>query len=128
MTEKQIFKNLANIMSLHGGQLYRMENRIGIGTPDTHYSFDQGNSGWVELKQISKQIKNRKKVTVPYRPGQIGWLKKYNGRKYVLLYMDEMYYLLTSFQRKYETMNSFLRDVIWLGEKLDKNLLAALRG
>ena len=67
--------------------LQRIESNISVGIPDVAYAVNSTKVGWIELKQV-KNFSKKGIVKVPFRPGQLAWIKDY--RKYsqrVFLFM-----------------------------------------
>ena len=64
--------------SMKNLKMYRVENRVMKGMPDVHYIRD-GNSGWIELKYMSKWPKTR--VATGLKLNQSLWLKGYDEHK-----------------------------------------------
>lgn len=76
MTEDNMFKLLKKEFEKRIKiKFSRVENTIGTSMPDTHFitcMFE----GWIELKEIP-YITKKGKITVPFRPGQLNWIREY---------------------------------------------------
>jgi hypothetical protein len=101
MTERTIFKDLKKAFSPAINFISIETGSTASGIPDVYYSSMVNDEvGWIELK-VAK-VKKDGLIEIPYRPGQINWLKDYVGRNkkgYTLIYFEGIYYLTQVFER-----------------------------
>lgn len=89
MTETNMYKKLKKHLSGKPGPilLQRIESGgTGLGIPDIYFvTFCK--KGWIELKEIPYIPKGNKNIKIPFRPGQLAWIKnhlKYNEDVFLL--------------------------------------------
>lgn len=60
--------------------LQRVENTVDLGTPDVFFArravIPGWPQGWIELKVMTLPLRKTTRITIPFRPGQYGWLRK----------------------------------------------------
>jgi len=132
MRETKIYRELKKSFNMGGvpkGVAYRIETGIIVGIPDISYTYC-GTTGWCELKQTKQQKSG--KIKIPYRPGQQSFLTNnrfYGGMCFVLLYLDDKYYLINkNFNVKiFKNICELMENCCWSGKKLDREFLSKLR-
>lgn len=99
MSEKTDFNLLRKHMSKHGDRLERIENIVGVGTPDINYCID-GVEGWIELKSPKEPIGPHSKLfsdNHKLNMAQRNWfLRQRNagGRAYILICTNKRWMLI----------------------------------
>lgn len=110
MTENEIFMKLKKEVSFYA-DFFKIETcDTEIGVPDIYYS-GVGYEGWIELKII-----RTKNVIIPYRPAQRKWLKIQKQKHlnaFVLVYFEEVYYLLDDFTKIFKNKEDLRAKSLW---------------
>lgn len=75
MTESQLYAKLKTGLSSYKIKMTRIETGgMELGVPDIAYrTINQ--DGWIEMKIIPQY--SRGQIKVPFRPGQMGWIRSY---------------------------------------------------
>ena len=120
--------NLTSNRNYRGFSFFPIETHgTTLGMADLLFA-GGGVGGVVELKNLS----GKALIKVPYRQGQRSFLNRHykgNPRTYVLAHYIDWYWLIcgrSGFPAEYADLKTFLKDVIWDGEKLDKGALDAM--
>lgn len=115
------------------GQIERIENVIGSGTPDVYYTIE-GVPGWIETKVAKKRI-------VYFEKYQLGWYRRHmrRGLKHLFISVlsnDEIYFYHAGeavkapreVVEKWTTvkMDDMTPDLVLSGTKLDWGSLRSL--
>jgi len=87
MKETDMYHKLTNKLPTKGTLLQRIEmDRV----PDIFYRTWM-EDGWIELKVLNSYPKRSSIVKVPFRPGQLNWIKTYrilNGNVFLFFYIE----------------------------------------
>jgi len=67
-------------------EIQRVENELDLGTPDLYFSHFT-TCGWIELKQFKLPKREKTEITIPFRPGQYGWIRRFSraGTRVILI-------------------------------------------
>ena len=82
MSEKSFWTLARNNLRL---KMWRVENKVMKGMPDVHY-LQEGKSGWIELKYMSKWPKKR--FSSGIKLNQVFWARDYikkGGQSWILI-------------------------------------------
>ena len=78
--EAAFSKAVVQTMRKYGWFVQRIETgALGRGVPDIYAIDRKGTPCWIELKRIHREVWSE--VTVPWRPGQQGWLREVTRRR-----------------------------------------------
>lgn len=131
MSEKTDFNLLRKHMARHGDRLERVENVVGVGTPDVNYCID-GVEGWIELKSPKEPLRAYSKLFADnhkLNQSQRNWfLRQRNagGRGYILICTDKRWMLIDG--KHADCINKLtaaqlLQIACWRGHKpIDKSI------
>ena len=101
MSEKTDYVMLRNKIIQGHDRLDRIENVVGVGTPDVNFCID-GVSGWIELKSPQEPVRPKSKLfsfknNHKLNQDQKNWfLRERNagGRSYILIMTDKRWMLI----------------------------------
>lgn len=121
-----MYKKILNKFSRKKILLQRIETKeTGIGVPDIFYrTWNQ--DGWIELKVLNKYPKRKNYIKVPFRLGQINWIKNYwilNGSIFLFLYIENALWIFKgdNIKEQYSELEiikstcykAFWKDINW---------------
>lgn len=100
MLEKTIRKEMIKRLPEDKILLQPIESgNTGIGILDIFYrSLHQ--DGWIEFKVIKNYPKRSRFIKIPWRPGQMNWIRRYrelNGNVFLFLYIENALWILRDF-------------------------------
>ncbi len=87
MKETDLYRKMVNKLSPHGMILQRIEMDH---VPDLFYR-TYARDGWIEFKILNKYPIKSNIIKVPWRPGQMNWIKEYrvlNGTIFLFFYVE----------------------------------------
>ena len=121
MTEAKLYaQKLRPLRSAFPVTTYRLEpGATTRSIPDVYYITPEV-TGWIELK-ILKQRRDGS-FYIPYRPGQIGWLKHHirsNNKTFCLAWYDNEMFLFNTFYEEYKSLTDIMEQAIWFGRSLN---------
>lgn len=91
MREKQLYQKFKKAWSPN--YIHRIETKSDDGIPDILIVDDYVTAIFIELKSIQKKFKHKK---IPLRTNQVLWLMKYPGFAYILIAVENEYFLFHS--------------------------------
>jgi hypothetical protein len=102
--------------------LERFMEIVQIETGSTHlgvadlYYYGKGFNGWMELKQLkSLPIDMNKQIVIPYRPGQLNFLRKHQKKglnAFCLLSVEDKLFLITNFTKREFTKTELVEFMV----------------
>lgn len=118
MSEKTDYQIMRKRLIQGHDRIERIENIVGIGTPDVNYCID-GVEGWIEMKSPKEPKREKSKLfkfknNHEFTQGQKNWfLKQRNagGRAFVLICTDKRWMLMDIWQADF--INEMTVDQLW---------------
>jgi hypothetical protein len=99
MTEKKDYGILRDNMPVHGDRIDRIENVVGVGTPDINFCIE-GVEGWIELKSPREPKRASTRLfgsNHKLSQDQMNWFlkqEKAGGNGFVLIATDKRWMLI----------------------------------
>lgn len=117
MSEKREYHLFKKNMPQGHDRLDRIENIVGIGTPDVNYCID-GVEGWIEMKAPKEPMRSTSKLLTkhahPLSQDQKNWfLKQRNagGRAYILIATNKRWMLIEG--KHADNINDMTIEQLW---------------
>jgi hypothetical protein len=114
MKETELSRKIIKLLQFSGIFVQRIESPMtGVGIPDLFFRTTQ-TDGWIEFKVIQHPIKlEQKKIKIPFRPGQLNWIKNYvamGGNAFLFISIDSSLFIFKNknIERSY-TQETFIK-------------------